>query len=238
MQTRIPYPQPGSVALRDEATRGDFLVKVYQHLVLAIVAFVATEAVFIRTGVAEKIYDFIAGGGPTWLIIMGGFMLVSWLATTAAHKIEDTRMQYYGLFGLVAAEAVIFAPFMHYLFKVQNDGASTVWAAAVITGLGFAGLSVVAYTTRKDLSFLRPMLMWGGVSALVLIVAAVLFGFNLGVWFSLAMIVLAGASILYQTQQVMKVYPAEAYVGASVQLFASVMMLFWYVLRLLMQMRR
>lgn len=226
------------VALRDEVTRSDFVVKVYQHLILALVAFVAVEAVFLGFGVAEGIYNFISGGGPAWLIIMGGFMVVSWLATSFAHDIGDTKKQYQGLAMLVVAEAVIFAPFLYYFFEVQNDGASTVWAAAVISGLGFAGLSAVAYYTRKDLSFLRPMLMWAGVSALVLIVAAVLFGFNLGVWFSLAMIVFAGAAILYQTQQVMQRYPAEAYVGAAVQLFASLMMLFWYVLRLLGQMRR
>jgi len=226
------------VAQRDEVTRSDFVVKVYQHLILALVAFVAVEAVFLRFGVAEGIYNFISNGGPTWLIIMGGFMVVSWLATSFAHDINDTSKQYQGLFLLVAAEAVIFAPFLHYFFRVQADGASTVWAAAAITGVGFAGLSAVAYTTRRDLSFLRPMLMWGGVCALVLIVGAVLFGLNLGVWFSLAMIALAGGSILYQTQNVMQRYPAEAYVGAAVQLFASVMMLFWYVLRLLGQMRR
>ncbi|MCA1692796.1 MAG: Bax inhibitor-1 family protein, partial [Actinobacteria bacterium] len=130
-----------------------------------------------------------------------------------------------------AAEALIFAPFLHLVFNVRDDGTS-VWAAAVITAAGFVGLSVVAFTTRKDLSFLRPMLLWGGVSALVLIGAAVLFGFALGVWFSVAMIALAGASILYQTQVIMRQYPSDAYVGASVQLFASVMLLFWYVLRL------
>jgi len=66
----------------------------------------------------------------------------------------------------------------------------------------------------------------------VLIMAALLFGLELGVWFSLAMIGLAGASILYQTQTILRNYPEEAYVGAAVQLFASVMLLFWYVLRL------
>ena len=44
---------------------------------------------------------------------------------------------------------------------------------------------------------------------------------------------LAGASILYQTQTIMKQYPTWAYVGAAVQLFGSLMLLFWYVLRLL-----
>jgi FtsH-binding integral membrane protein len=52
------------------------------------------------------------------------------------------------------------------------------------------------------------------------------------------MIALAGGSILYQTQTIIRRYPAEAYVGAAVQLFASVMLLFWYVLRLLGQVRR
>ena len=77
----------------------------------------------------------------------------------------------------------------------------------------------------------------GFVAALVLIVAAVLFGLELGVWFSVAMIALAGASILYQTQTIIRRYPVEAHVGASVQLFASVMLLFWYVLRLVGQLR-
>ncbi len=226
------------VAQRDEVTRSDFVVKVYQHLILALVAFTAVEAVFLRVGVAEGIYNFIAESRIGWLVIMLGFMGVSWMAQTAAHQLEDTGRQYQGLFALVVAEAVIFAPFMHYFFEIQNDGASTVWSAAIITGLGFAGLSAVAYTTRKDLSVLRPILMWGFVCAMVLIVAALLFGLDLGVWFSLAMIALAGVSILYTTQKVMKTYPAEAYVGASVQLFAAIMMLFFYVLRLLGQMRR
>lgn len=163
-------------------------------------------------------------------------MLVSWLATTAAHDVRDTGKQYAGLFALVAAEALIFAPFLHYLFEVRSEE-STVWAAAAVTGAGFAGLSAVAYTTRKDLSFLRPLIMWGFVVGLVLILAAFLFGLDLGVWFSVAMIGLAGASILYQTQTVLKSYPPEAYVGGAVQLFASVMLLFWYVLRLISQMR-
>jgi FtsH-binding integral membrane protein len=223
------------VATRDERTRADFIVKVYQHLVLAIVAFMAVEAVFLGFGVAEAIYDMVSSG-PAWLLVLGGFMVVSWLATSAAHDVLNPRRQYGGLFALVAAEALIFAPFLHYFFKVQDDG-GTVWAAAVITAAGFTGLSAVAFTTRKDLSFLRPMLMWGGVCALVLIGAALLFGLNLGVWFSLAMIALAGASILYQTQTIMRQYPEEAYVGAAVQLFASVMLLFWYVLRLLGQLR-
>src|SRR3546814_14625073 len=82
------------------------------------------------------------------------------------------------------------------------------------------------------------MLMWGGIAALVLIVAAVIFGLSLGIWFSVAMIALAGGSILYQTQQIMARHPSNAHVGAAVQMCASEMMLFWYVLPLLPPMLR
>jgi FtsH-binding integral membrane protein len=49
------------------------------------------------------------------------------------------------------------------------------------------------------------------------------------------MIALAGASILYTTQQAMRRYPEQAYVAAAVQLFGSLMMMFWYVLRIFSQ---
>jgi FtsH-binding integral membrane protein len=225
-------PLPNSVATLDERSRGDFLVKVYQHLIGALVAFVLFETLLFATGAARGIYDFVSESGFAWLLILGGFMIVSRLAASAAQDLNDPSRQYVGLFGIAAAEALIFAPFLYYVFNVQGGGAVTVGAAAVVTIVGFAGLSVIGLVTRKDLSFLRPIVMWGMVCALVLILAAVLFGFELGVLFSVAMVALAGASILYQTQTILRRYPEEAYVGAAVQLFASVMLLFWYVLRL------
>jgi FtsH-binding integral membrane protein len=226
------------VAHLDAAARGEFVLRVYQHLLLAVMAFVGFETVLFTTGLAEAIYDFLLSASAAWLLILGAFMVVQWMAATAAHDLGNTNRQYAGLFGLAAGEALIFAPFLHLVFNETDSGGSTVVAAAVITAIGFAGLSVVAFTTRKDLSVLRPMLLWGGVAALVLIVAAVLFGFNLGVWFSVGMIAVAGGSILYQTQAIMARYPSDAHVGAAVQLFASVMLLFFYVLRLLTALRR
>lgn len=220
------------VATLEAEARSAFLVKVYQHLLAAVIAFVLFETLLFSTGLAKALYNFIAGSGPMWLLILGGFMVVNWMATTAAHDLWNPARQYAGLFGLAAAEAVIFAPFLYYVFNVEGGGSVTVASAAVVTAFGFGGLSLVGLVTRKDLSFIRPMLLWGGVMAIVLILAAVLFGLELGVWFSLAMIALAGGSILYQTQTILRQYPEEAYVGAAVQLFASVMLLFWYVLRL------
>ena len=168
----------------------------------------------------------------TALTVLGLVMVGSWITTQASHDLGNPGRQYAGLFGTAAVEALIFAPFLYYVFNVQ-DNAGDVWAAAVITAIGFAGLSAVAWTTRRDLSFMRPLIMWTGVAAMVLIVAALLFGFNLGTWFSVAMIALAGGAILYSTQRILRSYPAEAYVAGAVNLFGSLMLMFWYVLRIL-----
>jgi uncharacterized protein len=229
----MAQPVPVPVATLDEDTRAAFLVRVYQHLVAAIAAFIVFEVLLFTLGAAEAIYDLVAGGSGAWLLVLGAFMVVNWLATSAAHDLGNPARQYGGLFALAAAEALIFAPFLHYVFEVEgSDGSVTVASAAVVTIVGFAGLTAVGLFTRRDLSFLRPLLMWAGVMAIVLILAALLFGLELGTWFSLAMIALAGGAILYQTQTILRSYPEEAHVGAAVQLFASIMLLFWYVLRL------
>lgn len=75
--------------------------------------------------------------------------------------------------------------------------------------------------------------MIGGFLSLGLILAGALMGFNLGLWFSVAMVALASISILYQTSKLKDTYHTGQYVGASVQIFASVMLLFWYILRIL-----
>ena len=224
--------QQRPVALLDVGARAAFLQKVYAHLLLAVGAFVGIETLLFTTGMAERLFDWFSSGGA-WLVMLGGFMVVNWLATAAAHDLANPGRQYAGLFALAGAEALIFAPFLYYVFNEGGGGTTTVASAAAITAVAFAGLTVVGLVTRRDLSFMRPLLMWAGVMSLVLIFAAVVFGLELGVWFTLAMIALAGGAIIYQTQTIMRHYPPEAYVGASIQLFASVMLLFWYVLRLL-----
>ena len=229
-----PHPTMTPVIHADEDTRSRFLVRVYQHLALAVLAFMGFEALLFATGIAEAIYSFlVSSGGIAWLLILGGFAIVNMIASRSAHQLENPTAQYGALFAMAAAEAVIFAPFLYYVFNSPSvNGTASVLSAAVITLVGFAALTVVAMTTRRDLSFLRPLIMWGAIAALGLIVVAVIFGFTLGPIFSVAMIALAGASILFQTQNIVRQYPEWAYVGAAVGLFGSLMMMFWYVLQL------
>ena len=141
-------------------------------------------------------------------------------------------MQYTGLGFYVLLEAIIFLPLIY--IAVAYTGGKVILQAGLITFMLFLGLTGVALTSKRDFSFLRSVLIIGGFISLGLIIAGMLFGFNLGLWFSVGMVFLAGASILYQTNQLKNVYTTEQYVGASLQLFSSVMLLFWYVLRILM----
>ena len=92
----------------------------------------------------------------------------------------------------------------------------------------------VAHRTRKDFSFLRALLMWGGVLALVAMVGGAVFGFQLGTWFSVAMIGFAGVRCCTTPRTSFIHYPEDRYVSAAMQLFASIALMFWYVLRLVM----
>ena len=167
----------------------------------------------------------------SWLLVLGAFMLVSWLATHTAHTVRSVPMQYLAYAALVVAQAVIFVPM---LAMAMTKAPGVIESAAWVTLMGATGLIVVATVTGKDFSFLRGILMWGGVLAIVAIVSAVLFGFAMGTWFSVAMIGFAGAAILYDTSNILHHYPEDRYVAAGMQLFASIALMFWYVLRLFM----
>jgi FtsH-binding integral membrane protein len=84
----------------------------------------------------------------------------------------------------------------------------------------------------KDFTFMGAFLRWIGVGALLMIVGGVVFGFALGTFFSVAMVVFAGATILYSTSKILRTYPEDRYVSAALELFASVALMFWYVLRI------
>jgi uncharacterized protein len=107
-----------------------------------------------------------------------------------------------------------------------------------VTFIAFTALTAVVFFTRKDFSFLRGILFWGAIVALTLIVAGVIFGFQLGVFFSIAMVALAGGAILYDTSNVLHHYPEDRYVAAALELFASVALMLWYVLRLFLSLSR
>lgn len=217
----------------DVSNRVEFIRKTYSHLFVAVLAFIAFEFILFQSGIAAAIAPKMLS--ISWLIILGGFMIVGQLASYVAFNSMTLSSQYLALFTFVLAEALIFIPLL-YVAQYQF-GFGIIQEAASITILAFAGLTGLAWYTKKDFSFLGIFIKWISICALVLIVVAVLFGFDLGILFATGMVCLAGAAILYDTSNIIHHFNDERYVSAALQLFASVALMFWYVLTILMNRR-
>jgi FtsH-binding integral membrane protein len=209
-----------------------FYKKTYVHVAYGILAFVLVEYLFLSTPAIVKIALSLTGG-KMWLLMLGGFMVVTMFAERMANNATDINKQYLGYFLYILAEAFIFIPIL-YIAMSMTDGGNLIKQAAVLTFALFTGLSGVVFFTKTDFSFLKNVIIIGGFLAIGLIVAGLLFGFDLGLWFSVGMIFLAAASILYQTSKLTQNYHQNQYVAAALSLFASLMLLFWYILRIFM----
>lgn len=219
------------VANASETERAGFIRRTYWHLAGAILAFAGLETVLIQSGVAESFMHLLKGGMWMWLIVLGLFMVVSTVANNWAHSAISKEMQYAGLGLFVVAEAIVFMPLIYIALQRAPDVLSH---AALLTLMLVGGLTFTAFTTRKNFSFLGPILSIGGWIALGVIVTSMLFGFTLGAIFSGAMIIFAAAAVLYSTSNIIHEYHTEQHVAASLSLFSSVGLLFWYIVQFMM----
>ena len=210
----------------EQVDRSQFINRTYTHLLGAILAFAGVEYWLFSTPYAEQLAVFMLQ--KSWLAVLGAFIVVSWIASHIAHRVESKGAQYMALAGFIVAEALIFVPMFYIALAVSPE---IIEYAVGITLGAFVALTAVAMLSGRDFSFLRSFLMWGGVIALGTIVMGILVGFHLGTWFSMAMIGFAGASILYDTSKILKSYPEDRYIAAALELFASIALMLWYVLR-------
>jgi FtsH-binding integral membrane protein len=247
-------PIEGAVATMGVSDRVAFLRKTYAHLGVALIAFAAITAGMMKfaTETSLKFSGWALGGAWNWLLILGMFMLVGYVAERLARSEASRGLQYLGLAIFVIAEAVLLQPMLWLLIVKFGDpqmigleggmlvgqAASILMQAVVITLAIFIGLTVTVFVTKKDFSFMRGALAIATFAALGVILASAIFGFSLGALFSGAMILLMAGYILYQTSMVMSYFPPSGYVAASLMLFSTIATLFWYVLRILMELNR
>jgi len=228
-----PYQAPAfDIAARAGVSeRGKFIINTYAHLIGAILALVGLEAILLSTSLGNQMLGMIMGNRFAWLIIIGMFIGVSYIAETWARSNTSKGMQYMGLGLYVAAESIILLPLLT-LAMIKNPSliASAAWATIIITAL----LSITVFITRKDFSFLRGILVFGSFAVLGLIVLSIFTSFSLGPIFIYAVIALSCGYILYQTSNIMLHYRTDQHVAASLALFASVALLFYYILMLFM----
>jgi len=221
-----------SVAEAAPADRATFIRRTYTLLAVAILAFIAVEAFFFATGIGQVIASVIfSGGNIGWLAVLGGFMLISYLSNKWAVSETSTAVQYFGLGFFIVAEAIIFVPLLYIAAYASGDPTVILKAGIVSLGL-FGGLTLTVFVTRTDFTWLAPILGIGGFAALGFIVASAIFGFTLGNVFAFIMVAFAGTAILYETSQVLHRFNTKQHVAAALSLFASVALLFWYILRI------
>lgn len=223
-----------TVAQADVVARSSFIQKTYLHLAGAILAFVAIEAALLQMPFATNLAMRMTSG-MSWLIVLAAFMGVSWLANRWASSDTSRGMQYAGLVLYTVAEAVIFLPLILFATQFENvTGKNIIAEAGVVTLLMVAGLTAIAFTTKKDFSFLGSFLKIAFFVAFGVIVASILFSFSLGIVFSAIMVLIASASILHTTSNVIRHYNTSQYVASSLALFAGAALLFWYMLQIFM----
>lgn len=226
MNENVNYLAP--VAEASVEARSNFIWKCYAHVVGAILAFAAVSGYLLTSGISERIAMPMLSN---WWMVLGAFILGGWGASHVAHRVQSIGAQYAALAFFVVLESLIFAPLL-WIADTRFDG--VIDAAAGVTLLGSVGLIATAMITRKDFSFLRGILVWGFFIAMALIIASMIFGFDMGTWFAVGMVGFAGVAVLYDTSNIMHHYPEDKYVAASLALFASIALMFWYVLQIFM----
>ena len=226
------YMRPTTAEFASVDARSTFIRRTYIHLLGAILACVALDAIILNV-FHDQLAPLVAWvtSGWHWLVVLGGFMGISYVANMWAHSNTSRQMQYVGLCLYVVAEALILVPLLYMAEKFAPDAIAS---AGLVTGVVFGGLTLTVLVTKADFSFMKWAIVAGGFIAMGLIVASIFMGFSLGLWFSVAMVILASGIILYTTSNVLHTYNTNQHVAASLALFASVALLFWYVLQIFM----
>ena len=211
--------------------RMNFIRNTYLHLAGAIFTFILVEGAILNSALAPRLTQLMLGTNYSWLIVLALFMGVSFWADRLAHSTSNPRSCYLGLAIYIVAEAIIFVPLLHYAAEFFPN---VIAQSAIITATLVLAITLVAFITKKNFSFLRGFLSIAIMVAFGLIICSILFGFTLGIVFISAMILIAGAYILYTTSNIIHEYETNQHIAASLALFASIMLMYYYVVLFLL----
>lgn len=211
--------------------RAGFIRRTYAHVAMAIGFMAVSCAFLLQIGAGPVLLSFLGGGTLNYLIYFGLFIGASILADNWARSEHSVTMHYVALLGYAFVEALIVLPLL-YLATIYNP--SAIMNAAITTAALVTGISYIAFTTKKDFSFMGPYLTIGGFIAMGTCIAGAIFGFQLGVFAMGLIVLLAGGFILYSTSNIIHVYQEHQHVAAALGLFASIALMFRFVLQLFM----
>jgi len=233
-----------AAAYAPENARIGFIRRTYLHLAGSVAVLVGLEALLLQAVKSDGGRQFLAAwfGNPVSLLFVLGFFIAGgFLARYMARSDMPPAVKYLGLAIYTVIEALFLLPIL-YVATTHPKYAQTgiVTQAGVLTLITFAGLTLTVFITKKDFSFLGYGLMLAGWLLLGVIVVAIIMplmggpAVGLGLWFSFLVIALAAGYILYDTSNILHHYGTDEHVGASLELLADVVLMFYHILRVLM----
>lgn len=212
--------------------RSLFIRKTYLHLALAIALFVLLEIFLLSVGFGQKIIDVLLVSGWWSILFLLAFIVFFLIFFVIAKELvnsDSSKSQYFG-FGLyIFADATIITPLLTLLKNRYDDG--LILEIGILTFGLFLGITAVAFLSRKDFSFLLPILVVGLFTGICFTIAGMAFGFSFRSIFAFILVILAGGWILYETSNILHHYRINQYIAASIILFHSVGGLFRTVMR-------
>lgn len=224
-----------SVAEAPVNVRAVFIRKTYLTLGAAVLAFTAVTAALVSSGAAEQFVKSVFVSRGAIIGLMVAFIVGGMAAQAMARSQSSPVLQWAGLILYTLLQVVIFLPILVISETFpEYAGKNLALQAGLCTLLVFGALTFTVVASGKDFSFLRPFLIVASFAALGLILASVFLGFSLGLAFTVAMLVLSAGYVLYDTSNVLKHYQPGSHVAAALELFASVTLMFYYMLRLFM----
>ena len=181
---------------------------------------------------------FQSMGNWAMLVMLGVFWLGTSVAQSAVFSQASRPVKLAGFLGYILLQVALFIPLIAMVeVSTRGESSQILLPACAVTGALVLGLTVAAFVTQADFSFLRTVLVVGSFGALGVVVVAAFMGTGLGVWFSLAMIALMATAVLYQTWQVRTQFSTDQDLEAGFALFAAFVTLLFYVIRLFLQRR-
>lgn len=209
-----------------------FMRRTYLLLGGAILLFVALTTALIQSPLVEPLIKLMLGTRFSWLLVMGIFMGVGFAADWCAQNVKSTPVQFFGLGLGVLGYSVIFVPM---LYMAAYYSSPEVLPGAAITTLSvFSVLTGFVLVSKRDFSMLRTGLVVFSALSMAAIFAGILFGFSLGLGFSILMVGLSAGYVVYYTSNVLHHYRTDQHVAAALALFSAIAMMFWYILRIFM----
>lgn len=150
--------------------------------------------------------------------------------------VERNKNSFVGIVWMMAFTffmGILLGPLLQYALRVPN-GASLVLMAALLTSIVFFVMSGIAYTVKKELTFVGNFLSIGAIVLFIAIIANIFLRMP-GLYLAIcgAFVVFSSLMILWQVNQIVRGGETN-YISATLSLYLSIYNLFTSLLQIIL----